>query len=593
MAEINENTKTTLTLCFMALLVSVILGLITAHWIIQPIFRLGAASRAIAQGDLKQQLDFKGINELNTLSHSFNEMAQQLQTSFSNLDSINQKLDQTNDELEKSNQKLEIRVEQRTAELNKAKNTAELANRSKSEFLANMSHELRTPLNAILGFSQLMNREASLNEQQRENISIINRSGEHLLSLVNDVLDLAKIESGKMTLYPTDFDLYALLELIEDMMALRAKSKGLQLIIDRDKNTPQYINTDATKLRQVLINLLGNAIKFTERGTVRLYISQKKLEKEIPLHTLVFEIEDTGAGIATEEIDSLFKAFVQTEAGRKSQQGTGLGLPISKKFIELMGGKINVSSQLCKGTIFTFDIQANACGASRVKKQKLTPRVLAIEPNQQEYRILIADDRIENRKLLVKLLQPIGFQVKEAVNGQEAIELWESWHPHLIWMDMRMPIMNGYEAAQKIKSHLQGQATVILALTASVLEEEKAIVLSAGCDDFVRKPFQEKIIFEKISQYLGVRYIYENLDEDNLLNSKKIKKLTSENLAVMPDKWLLNLSEAAALTNEQLIVQLIYQIPEEHRILAQSIQKQVDEFNFDQIMNLAQAAINL
>ena len=593
MAQIDANTRTTIALCFLALLVAVLLGLITSGWITQPILRLCKASSAIAQGDLNQQVAVKGIVELEILSNSFNEMAQQLQASFANLANTNQELDSVN-------QELEIRVECRTAELQKAKNTAELANRSKSEFLANMSHELRTPLNAILGFSQLMNREKSLTPQQQENLGIINRSGEHLLSLINDVLDLAKIESGKMTLYPTDFDLYALLDLIEEMLALRAESRGLQLVIERDRNLPRYINTDDKKLRQVLINLLGNAIKFTNEGSVTLRVRKQETgveylpQNSISLysHTLLFEIEDTGAGIAPEDLDSLFEAFTQTETGKQSQEGTGLGLPISKKFIELMGGTIIVSSKVNQGTIFKFNIQAQLSEAGRIQDQTTITRVIALEPNQQEYRILIVDDRWENRQLLLKLLNPIGFEVKEASNGQEAIDIWQSWQPHLIWMDMRMPVMNGYEATEKIKSHLKGQATIIIALTASTLEEEKAIVLSAGCDDFVRKPFREAIIFEKMAQYIGVSYLYEELREAKSTECEEIEKLTAEALAIMSDEWLQALSEAAELINNELIAQLLTEIPQENQNLVQAIQKQVDDFDFERIMNLAQEAVN-
>jgi signal transduction histidine kinase/ActR/RegA family two-component response regulator len=484
LAQVHANAGIIIVLSLVALLTATSLGLTISGWIIRPIHRLSEASRAIASGDLDQKVEFKSVNELGLLSQSFNQMALQLKESF---------------------EQLETRVEERTVELNKAKQSAEAANSSKSEFLANMSHELRTPLNAILGFAQVMNRDASLAPQQQENLGIINRSGEHLLSLINDVLDMSKIEAGRITLTENAFDLYQLLRTIQEMFQLKAESKGLQLSIECTPDLPDYIYTDESKLRQILINLLGNAVKFTQEGGVILRVRAKEQEKITSPHpfSLIFEVEDTGPGIAPNELESLFEPFVQTETGRKSQQGTGLGLPISRKFVQLMAGDITVNSTPGQGTIFQFDIQVKLAEVADLPEPQQTRRVLGLEPGQPEYRILVVDDRDLNRRLLTKLLSPVGFQVREAENGQEAIAVWSSWEPHLIWMDMRMPVMNGYEATKQIKSDLKGQATAIVALTASILEEEKAVVLGAGYDDFVRKPFREDAIWEKIAKYLG------------------------------------------------------------------------------------------
>ncbi|MGK7897502.1 MAG: PAS domain S-box protein, partial [Xenococcus sp. (in: cyanobacteria)] len=477
-------------------------------------------------------------------------------------------------------------------ELYNAKEAAESANRAKSEFLASMSHELRTPLNAILGFTQVMNRDSSLGNEQKQNLGIINRSGEHLLELINDILEMSKIEAGRTTINENSFDIYRLLDSLEEMLRLKADTRGLQLIFERTTDVPQYIKTDEGKLRQVLINLVGNAIKFTAEGGVTLR------SKTIDNSHLLFEIEDTGPGIDADEIDKLFEAFGQTETGRKSQQGTGLGLPISQKFVQLMGGNIRVSSILGQGTMFAFDIEISLADASEIQTNKPTRKVIGLAPDQPEYRILAVDDRLESRLLLVKLLTNLGFAVREAANGQEAIAQWENWSPHLIWMDMRMPVMDGYEATKQIKATMKGQATVIIALTASAFEEERTVVLSAGCDDFMRKPFREEILFDKMAEHLGVKYIYEEEGEKSKVKSPKgyrdpfqeSKVSEEESLAVylsqMSAEWREQLHQAAVECSDDLILELSEQIPEENATFAIALKDLANNFLFDQIIDL-------
>ena len=504
----------------------------------------------------------------------------------------NEELRRINSELEQLNTSLEQKVVERTIELQKAKEAAEIANRTKSIFLANMSHELRSPLNVILGFCQLMTRSRNLPPEHQENISIISRSGEHLLTLINNILDLSKIEAGRITINETNFDLYRLLDDIEDMFRLKAKDKNLQLIFEVFPQIPQYIRTDELKLRQVLINLLGNAVKFTKQGGISVKVSMKNndqyLERSNWVSTnnnyrLNVEIEDSGPGIYEEELSNLFEPFIQTKVGQQSQEGTGLGLPITRKFTQLMGGEIKVSSEVGVGTVFKFDIPIGVVDNSDIPTQEFTYQVIGLQPNQPSYRILVVDDLWNNRQLLVKLLSPIGFEVREACNGEEALQVWASWEPHLIWMDMRMPIVDGYEATKRIKATPKGKDTAIIALTASTFEEERAIVIAAGCDDFVRKPFREAEIFETMSKYIGVNYIYDKSDRHKDVSQIESDTINLSDLTGISQTWLAELGNAAAAADSELAFSLIEQIKADYPNLAEALTKLVYNFQFDRI----------
>ena len=553
-----------------------ILYLIFRRKVAKPLGDLVAATDRIAAGDFSQPVDVQRSDEIGHLTRSINAMADEIKS--------------RENRLIEAQRDLEKHVAERTLQLQEAKEQAEAANRAKSQFLANMSHELRTPLNAILGFSQLSAKDPEMSAAQRENLDLIQRSGEHLLELINDVLELSKVESGRAELNEIPFNLHELLRTIIHMMHLRAEQKGLQLSCVHGEGVPVYINSDERKLRQVLINLLSNAVKFTDTGHIIVRVSSIVLNDD--RYRLCFEVEDTGLGITEIDQENLFEAFVQAGSGLHTQEGTGLGLPISRQFVRLLGGEIEVDSECGKGSTFRFTISVSRAIAEDVQPAQRTRRVIGLQPGQPQYRILIIEDKFENRRLLRKLLEPVGFAVREAAHGQQGIELFESWLPQLIWMDIRMPVMNGYEATRRIKASVQGRSTVIIALTASAFEEQRLQVLSAGCDDFVRKPLRDQDIFDKMAKHLGVRYIYE-IPEQIPNESGQCTALKISDLSALPLVWLKKLREASLAADGEKCVSLLQEIGSEYATVAADIGKMVDTFEFDRLLLLLEETIKM
>jgi signal transduction histidine kinase/ligand-binding sensor domain-containing protein/DNA-binding response OmpR family regulator len=474
-------------------------------------------------------------------------------------------------------------VEQLRASAARARATqreAHEANRAKSAFLSNMSHELRTPLNAVLGFAQLMERDGDRSPDDLEALAAIERSGEHLLALINDVLSISKIEAGRLSLAESPFDLRRLLDSVEEMLRLRAEAKGIALVFDVADPVPRSVRGDEPKLRQVLVNLLGNAIKFTDAGGV-------VLRARWADGVCDFEVEDTGHGIAPEEMDHLFVAFAQTESGREAKEGTGLGLAISQNIVRLMGGEIRVTSELGKGTRFAFDV---ALPATEATAESDGPRrVSHLAPGQPAHRLLVVDDRPENRLLLVRLLGRVGFQTRSAENGAEAIEIWRSWRPHLVWMDMRMPVMDGREATGRIRRLERdlgvAEPTRVVALTASAFEQDREEILAAGCDDFVAKPYREATIFEKLAEHLSVAFVYE--DDGAASSDEAPSDLTAQRFAALPAEVLERFREALVSGDMVEASAVVDAMAAHDDALARAVRSMLRQYRTDELLELS------
>jgi signal transduction histidine kinase/DNA-binding NarL/FixJ family response regulator len=498
--------------------------------------------------------------------------------------------------------RLEEKITIRTAELIRDKQRAEAANRAKSDFLANMSHELRAPLTTILGFSSLLAYDSNLTPQQYENLQTIAHSGEHLLALINGVLDLSKIEAGSIAVQPKAFDLHEMLLELERMFQFHAGQKGLNLRFERLSDVPQYICADQDKLHQILINLLSNAVKFTSTGRVVV-----RVRTENPPQTrgeykpndqcvLSFVVEDTGVGIAPDELDKVFEAFMQTESGRKAKQGTGLGLSISRTLVRLMGGELTVHSEVNVGSRFQFAVPVTL-SASREKEALQAvlaqPRIIGLEDGQPVFRLLLVEDVKANRELLVKLLQPLGFKIREAANAQEAVEIVAKWHPHLVFLDMPLPVLDGHVVAQRIKTIRAD--TVIVALTSAVYEEGCQKLLQLECDECLYKPFKVDDILAALRKYLGVRFLYEHEVRGGMEARAETVALGPDAigsaLATLPIDLLQNLELAALRSDPQQILDIVGHIHIYDPRVAEALKRLVNTFDYARILALIQTPV--
>ncbi|MET0006495.1 MAG: AAA family ATPase [Candidatus Thiodiazotropha sp. 6PLUC4] len=487
------------------------------------------------------------------------------------------------DELMRYKEHLEVTVEQRTEELRLARDEAESANTAKSTFLANMSHELRTPLNAILGFSHMMQRDKNLSKDQHETLNIINNSGEHLLKLINDVLEIAKIEAGKLQLDIATFDLHILVREVSDMMGLRAQQKGLQLALDQSSDFPRYIKGDEARLRQILVNLVSNAVKFTDDGgvTIRLGI------KDNNHRHLIIEVKDTGPGISKADQEKLFEPFEQLHEG-KMQIGTGLGLSIVQHTIKLMQGEITIESDLGKGSLFHVELPLTAAEETEIVQldDKSQGEVIGLAAGEPSYRILIAEDQRDNQLLLVKLMRNINMKVKVANNGEECVEIFKQWKPDLIWMDRRMPVMDGVEATRRIRHMRDGKQVRIVAVTASAFKEQEPELIDAGIDDYIRKPFLIKDIYESLAQQLGLKFIYR---KENKKDRESQKILTPQLLHAISEDQREALRLAVVSLDSDSINAIISRIAATESELGQVLSRLANEFDYPTILSSIEA----